>query len=216
MRNKNGNDYGSYGRDQDLSVEESYEQTWAKAYDAESYDEWDNKDDDKWGNDSWAQDNSDYGASSYGAAASAGDVEQSQSRYGKSYGGYGGYGSGYGQKGSQYGEEESYMGDYQASAQGRAEKEGSESDQFSKSQYDSDFDSRYGKSYDFVEANEYDDEQYARKVRADDDQWAEDRRERAYGNAYGYAKAASVEQKQPEIKRTTYEPQYSYGGYGGW
>merc|ERR1712160_163157 len=82
--------------------------------------------------------------------------------------------SGYGQKGSQYGEEESYMGDYQASAQGRAEKEGSESDQFSKSQYDSDFDSRYGKSYDFVEANEYDDEQYARKVRADDDQWAED------------------------------------------
>ena len=30
-------------------MKESYDRTWAKSYDAESYDEWDNKDDDKWG-----------------------------------------------------------------------------------------------------------------------------------------------------------------------
>lgn len=48
-----GSDWDAMGRDQDLEVDESYKSTWAKAYDAESYDEWDNKDDDKWGAQQW-------------------------------------------------------------------------------------------------------------------------------------------------------------------
>ena len=43
---KSGSDWDAYGRDQDLSIKESYDRTWAKSYDAESYDEWDNTDDD--------------------------------------------------------------------------------------------------------------------------------------------------------------------------
>ena len=31
-----------------MSISESYDKMNAKAYDAESYDDWDNKDDDKW------------------------------------------------------------------------------------------------------------------------------------------------------------------------
>merc|ERR1712037_1018751 len=85
-------DWDAWGRDQDFHEKVSYDDTWAKSYAAESYDEWDNRDADAW----------------------------------------------------------------------------------AKQAYGSEYDSRWGKSYDFVNANEYDDEQYARKVRADDDQWAED------------------------------------------
>ena len=89
-------DFDAYGRDQDLSIEESYGRTNAKSYAAESYDEWDNKDDDKWGAQAWGQDRDVYGASSYGKAASSGDYDQ----YGK--GGYGasnGTGKGYAKAG---------------------------------------------------------------------------------------------------------------------
>merc|ERR1719469_988274 len=46
-------DWDAWGRDQDLSISESYGKTNAKSYAAESYDEWDNKDDDKWGAQAW-------------------------------------------------------------------------------------------------------------------------------------------------------------------
>merc|ERR1712037_731880 len=70
----------------DLEVDESYEQTWAKSYDAESYDEWDNLDRDKWGAQAWGKDRDLYGASSYNGAASGADHTH------KAYGGVAGYG----------------------------------------------------------------------------------------------------------------------------
>ena len=50
---KSSSDWDTYGRDQDLSISESYGATNAKSYMAESYDEWDNKDNDKWGAQAW-------------------------------------------------------------------------------------------------------------------------------------------------------------------
>jgi len=89
---KSGSDWDAYGRDQDLEVDESYEATWAKSYDAESYDEWDNADDDKWGAQSWGKDRDVYGASSASQAASEADKVSKQYGYGA------GYGAGYGKK----------------------------------------------------------------------------------------------------------------------
>jgi len=53
-------------------------------------------------------------------------------------------------------------------------------------------DSRWGKSYDFVDSNTYADEQYARKVRADDDMWAEDYDRRQTRDLGAYGQAAST------------------------
>merc|ERR1711957_661710 len=170
----------AWGRDQDLEIDESYEQTWAKSYDAESYDEWDNKDADKWGAQAWGRDNDVYGASSYGA-------------YGSPHGAYGKHG-GYAKK--TY-DTKSYSGkadaqDYQASAGTSASTAATDNDAWSKNAYGADTDSRWGKSYDFVKADEYDDEQYARKVRADDDQWAEDYDIWAAADRSQWGAAASV------------------------
>jgi hypothetical protein len=108
-------DWDAYGRDQDLSIEESYGNTGAKSYRAESYDEWDNKDNDTHGAQQWGKDNDTYGASSQAYDASASDYGQQAKAYGGhqhgSYGhvsGYGhgsGHGSGYGHgsHGSGYG-----------------------------------------------------------------------------------------------------------------
>jgi hypothetical protein len=75
----------SWGRDQELNIDESYGKTNAKSYKAESYDEWDNKDNDKWGAQAWNKGKDAYGASSNSNAAS--------SSYGKGYGkGYDSYG----------------------------------------------------------------------------------------------------------------------------
>ena len=46
---RSNSDWDAWGRDQDLSIDESYGRTNAKSYRAESYDEWDNADDDKYG-----------------------------------------------------------------------------------------------------------------------------------------------------------------------
>ena len=233
-----GKDWDAYGRDQDLEVDESYEQTWAKSYDAESYDEWDNRDDDKWGAQAWGVDKDVHGASSYGSAASAGDYDRKGygdagyggygygSGYGSGLGGYGGYGAGYGVGYGSKGYGKSGYGqaghkDYAASAGAKAARSGYDDDSHAQQAYGTDSDSRWGKSYDFVQANEYDDEQYARKVRADDDQWAEDRDEYVTKEHYGYDQAASAEARQPKITQTTYHPRvqyggYGYGGYGGW
>ena len=234
-----GSDWDAYGRDQDLEVDESYKQTWAKSYDAESYDEWDNKDADKWGAQAWGSDEDVAGASSYGARASAGDLDKKAygdgaygaQGYGKAYGGaygsaIGGYGHGAGAYGAGYGK--AYGGkaygaygqgkashqDYQASEGGAAARAGYDNDAWAKQASGSDFDSRWGKSYDFVNANEYDDEQYARKVRADDDQWAEDYDLFQYKDVDQYGAAASAESAQPKVTKTTYSPVVSYGGYG--
>jgi len=234
-----GSDWDAYGRDQDLEVDESYKQTWAKSYDAESYDEWDNKDADKWGAQAWGSDEDVAGASSYGKRASAGDLDKAALRkgqagalgYGKAYGqaygaGLHGHGLGLGVQGAAYGQAygaKSYGGqvaakashqDYQASDAAAAARAGYDNDAWAKQASGSDFDSRWGKSYDFVNANEYDDEQYARKVRADDDQWAEDYDLFQYKDLDNYGAAASAEAAQPKVTKTTYQPVVSYGGYG--
>merc|ERR1712010_374327 len=153
----------------DLEVDESYKQTWAKSYDAESYDEWDNDDNDAWAAQKWEQDADKYGASSYGAAASNKDAAYAGA-------GYGGYGHGYAGHG----------------AYGAAAKGAYDNDSWAKQSQGQDQDRRAGRSYDFVNANEYDDEQYARKVRADDDQWAEDNDMWQHKDNAGYGAAASV------------------------
>lgn len=204
---KSGSDWDAWGRDQDLEVDESYEQTWAKSYDAESYDEWDNLDRDKWGAQAWGKDRDLYGASSYNGAASGADHTH------KAYGGVAGYG-GWGKGGAvAYGGKASAH-DVQASAGQKAAAGAYDADAWAKQAYGSDYDSRWGKSYDFVNANEYDDEQYARKVRADDDQWAEDWDVWSKKDADAYGKAASAHRSQPKITKTTYTPHVSYGGYG--
>jgi len=48
--------------------------------------------------------------------------------------------------------------DYAASQQGAAAQSGYDNDAWAKNAYGQDTDSRWGKSYDFVNANEYDDE----------------------------------------------------------
>jgi hypothetical protein len=102
---KTGSDWDAYGRDQDLEVDESYEATWAKSYDAESYDEWDNADADKWGAQAWGKDRDIFGASSIGIRASERDTDKGAYAYGAGHGSYGaagkaGYGAaGYGAKG---------------------------------------------------------------------------------------------------------------------
>ena len=248
---KSGSDWDAYGRDQDLEVDESYEATWAKSYDAESYDEWDNKDDDRWGAQAWGKDRDLYGASSEGGRASEGDKDlagygaagQYGAKAGKSYGasfghghgfggyGRGGYGGAYGAAYGSYGKKASLgaagAGSAKAKDAGasiaRAAAVGAyDNDEWAKQAYGRDFDSRYGKSYDSVAANSYDDEQYARKVRADDDQWAEDYDRRQEKDTDAYAAGASREYQQPTIKKTTYVPHIqhgsygSYGGYGGY
>jgi len=82
--------------------------------------------------------------------------------------------------------------DYGASEAHSAAKGAYDNDSWAKQSQGQDQDRRAGRSYDFVNANEYDDEQYARKVRADDDQWAEDNDMWQHKDNAGYGAAASV------------------------
>merc|ERR1712037_959264 len=82
--------------------------------------------------------------------------------------------------------------DYGASEAHSAAKCAYDNDSWAKQSQGQDQDRRAGRSYDFVNANEYDDEQYARKVRADDDQWAEDNDMWQHKDNAGYGAAASV------------------------
>jgi len=223
---KSGSDWDAWGRDQDLSIKESYDRTWAKSYDAESYDEWDNKDDDKWGAQAWGKDRDQYGASSQDYAASQGDWQGYGKAYGgaKAYGGHqAGHGHGYGKShGHSYGGKAAYGGkaygaedDRDASKAWGAQNSGYDNDEWAKQAYGSDTDSRWGKSYDSVAAKSYDDEQYARKIWADDDQWAEDYDRYNTREADSYGKAASANSKSGA--KTTYNVTpvtVSYGGYG--
>merc|ERR1719458_589349 len=233
---KTGSDWDAYGRDQDLEVDESYEATWAKSYDAESYDEWDNADADKWGAQAWGKDRDVLGKSSIGIRASESDKDTAKYGYGQAYGAYGaagqkGYGQGglgwgghglggvgvagaYGAKGAaayggvqggQYSKKKS-LKEAGASTAHAAAAMGYDNDEWAKQAYGRDMDTRWGKSYDFVDANSYDDEQYARKVRADDDQWAEDYDRRTSQDADQYGAAASTEARQPQIKKTAFAP----------
>ena len=257
-----GSDWDAWGRDQDLKISESYDKTWAKSYDAESYDEWDNNDDDKWGAQSWGRDQDKYAASSQAMAASEGDhVTYGKSgayggkHHGQAYGhagsygahgahgghggwgGHGGYGhhgahgahAAYGQAyGKAYGGNQGAYGaqvEKGASKASVAAKGGVDNDAWAKQAYGVDTDSRWGKSYDSVNAKSYDNEEYARKVQADDDQWAEDydrwtaKDTRGYGNGASQAAYTAPREKVSY----SYAPVYGHGhghahrGYGhGW
>ena len=109
------------------------------------------------------------------------------------------------------------MDDRDASNKWGAQKAGYDNDEWAKQAYGSDTDSRWGKSYDSVAAKSYDDEQYARKIWADDDQWAEDNDKYTTGMADSYGKAASANSSRGA--KTTYNVKpvtVSYGGYGGY
>ncbi len=159
-----GSDWDAWGRDQDLSIDESYGKTTAKSYRAESYDEWDNQDNDKWGAQAWGKDRDMAGASSWEKDASK-------------------------NKGK-------------ASWAGSQAQQGYDNDEWAKQAYGTDSDSRWGKSYDSVDAKNYANEHYAREVKADDDQWAEDYDRYNQGQKDMYGNAASKNSAS------------SYGGWG--
>ena len=102
--------------------------------------------------------------------------------------------------------------DNAASASYGASGSGYDNDAWAKLAHSSDYDSRYGKSYDFVNAKSYDNEEYARKVRADDDQWAEDFDKQRWGGADSWGAASSQNTYQPAQSKTVYH-QPSYNGY---
>lgn len=184
-----GAQYGSYGRDQDLSIDESYGSTQAKSYRAESYDEWDNQDNDKQLAQAWGKDRDQYGASSKWGAASRGNWDM----YGKAAQGSAGYSApgqyAYGaQAGRAYGEDDGV----DASKAYAASQGGYDNDEWAKQAAGSDYDSRWGKSYDSVDAKSYDNTWYARDVRADDDQWAEDLNRFGKRDVGAYGAAASA------------------------
>jgi hypothetical protein len=196
-------DWDAWGRDQDFHEKVSYDDTWAKSYKAESYDEWDNRDADKWGGQAWGKDKDIYGASSYGNKAS------SFKNTGKKAGHYhtGGYGAGHGGHGwGKQGNTGAYgAGSYAhesqktkwdgASTGATASTAGYDNDTWAKQAYGQDQDARWGKSYDSVSARSYDNKKYARWLQADDDQWAEDYDRRDDGDYSAYGKAASYWQK---------------------
>jgi len=215
---RQGQGWDAYNRDQDLSVQESYDMTWAKSYDAESYDEWNNQDQDKWGCQSWGKDRDGRNQAAWGNAASDANARDYYgSQYGAAYDNDG-YGKGYGYGGKGYGYDNQYAqggayangmeSDNSASASYGAARAGYDNDEWAKLAHSSDYDSRYGKSYDFVNAKSYDNEEYARKVRADDDQWAEDfdRRGAWGGSQWG---AASSQQTYQPAQKTYSKPAYS-------
>ena len=187
---QNTSDWDAWGRDQDLSVDESYGKTQAKYYKAESYDEWDNKDNDKWGAQQWGQDRDMYGASSseYDASRNDYDAYGAKQRQAAGYRAPGAYGA-YGAAGQGYGEAKAGA----ASWKGQQAQAGADNDVWAKQASGQDYDSRWGKSYDSVEARNYDNEHYAREVMADDDQWAEDYDRYDKGAKDQYGAAASKE-----------------------
>ncbi len=211
---KSASDFDAWGRDQDFKETVRYDNTRAKAYSAESYDEWDNQDNDKYGAQAWGKDRDVYGASSYGKDASSADygsygkggAAYGAAGYGKSYGGYGhgGHASAHGSYGQAgYGGKDSVWKG--ASWEGGQQQAGYDNDEWAKQAYGQDYDSRWGKSYDRVSAKSYENEQYDRELWADDDQWAEDYDRYDSRDADSYGRAASASYGKA-----------GYGGYGGY
>ena len=225
---KSGSDWDAWGRDQDYKEDVSYDKVQAKAYSAESYDEWDNKDDDKWGAQAWGKDRDVYGASSYGQAASAADWQGAGRAGGHAGGGYGGGGlhgglhGGFGKgKTAGYGK---VNRDWRGASNDTQSARGAyDNDEWAKQAYGSDFDSRWGKSYDSVSAKSYDNESYARAVQADDDQWAEDYDRFDARDANSKGAAASKWAKQNASRfghghggHGSFGGGFGKGGYGGY
>jgi len=118
--------WDTWGRDQKLNIDESFDNIWSKNYDAESYDEWDNRRDNKWGAQAWGRDYAGNGAGSFDNGASIG--------------GYGGPGHAYGDN----------LG--AASSSWLASGGRYNNDAWAKQGYGQDANTRWGKSYDSVNA----------------------------------------------------------------
>ena len=93
---KHTTDWDAYGRDQDLAIDESYGNTSAKSYRAESYDEWDNEDKDDHGAQAWGRDQDKFGASSQEYDASRDDYDKAGQAYAAQAAGHYGKAKGYG------------------------------------------------------------------------------------------------------------------------
>ena len=172
-------DSDAWGRDQDLSINESYDKTGAKAYDAESYDEWDNVDEDDYSAEAWNKSKNAANASSYGKAASTSKP---------------GYGKGYGKS----------HGSSAASADYDAQEANADKGSWAKQANGTKAVSRYGKSYDSVNARSYDNESYARDVEANDNQWA----------SKSYAKRADAKSQYDDKAARSYDRDGDhYGDY---
>ena len=78
-----------------------------------------------------------------------------------------------------------------ASDENSAAVSGHDNDEYAKQSYGQDTDFAWGKSYDSVKANSYDDEQYERAIHLDDDWWAEDYDSYEGEDEEGYDEAAS-------------------------
>merc|ERR1719195_464275 len=89
-----------------------------------------------------------------------------------------------------------------------------DNDEWAKQAYGSDYDSRWGKSYDSVSAKSYANESYARKLRADDDQWAEDYDRYDDKDGKGYGAAASSAVRDADKKHGNAHGSHGYGAYG--
>lgn len=75
---------------------------------------------------------------------------------------------------------------------------GHDNDEHATQSYGQDTDFAWGKSYDSIKANSYDDEQYERSTFADDDYWAEDYDDWSSADADEYGEAASEEKSEDD------------------
>ena len=112
------------------------------------------------------------------------------------YGAYGGYGA-YGEKSAQT---------TAASMSKAAAKAGYSKDAWADKIYGKDFKSSWGRSYDLVEADSFDDEQYKRELDTDDDAWGSYFSETVSEDKDAAGEAASVEIVTPKVTKTVLEP----------
>ena len=103
-----------------------------------------------------------------------------------------------------FGDRRGYTGDSMRHASDaiKSSEKGVDADEKAAQAYGRDKDSRWGRTYDRVQANSFDDVQYEREVWADDDEWAESGDAHEAEDAEASKKAASAK-KEDTVKTTT-------------
>jgi hypothetical protein len=105
-----------------------------------------------------------------------------------------------------YGQAQTSTATAAASTETAAAESAYDGDEWAKQAYGADSDSRWGKSYDSIEVNTFEDEQYSRSIQADDDMWAEDKDVVLESDAAEAGEAASIEASQAEVTVTEKKP----------
>lgn len=105
-----------------------------------------------------------------------------------------------------YGQAQTSTATAAASTETAAAESAYDGDEWAKQAYGADSDSRWGKSYDSIEVNTFEDEQYSRSIHADDDMWAEDKDVVIESDAAEAGEAASIEASQAEVTVTEKKP----------